>query len=61
MEPILFELESVLGVDGQGGFVATFTLVDEDDDEVPPLVAEVETCTNCGAMARDLKRHRCYW
>lgn len=28
MEPILFELESVLGVDGQGGFIATFTLVD---------------------------------
>ena len=55
MEPILFELESILGVDDKGGFVATFTLV--EDDEMPPIVAQ--KCPECGESIGDFEQHDC--
>jgi hypothetical protein len=54
---MLFDLEHIVAVDGNGGMIATFVLVDEDEDEMPPLVAK--RCPNCHCKIEDLVEHRC--
>lgn len=55
---MLFDLEHIVAVDGNGGMIATFVLVDEDDeDEYPPIVAV--RCPKCHSMVEDFVEHRC--
>jgi len=54
---ILFDLDEVICIDSNHALIATFVLVDEDEDEVPPLVAK--RCPECHCKIEDCVEHRC--
>ena len=50
-----FEIEEVVPL--SDGIVAVLTLVDEDWDELPPIVTQ--KCPECGEIVGDFEQHDC--
>jgi len=55
-DTILFDIDEIIPVGG-GEIMAVLTLVDDEDDDIPPIVAR--RCPNCQCVIEDFVEHRC--